>query len=302
MCPDITKYEIYLNAPDARAYRKICLDGNPPCRQEGGRPTFPELTVSVGNARVAGPRFRECNRQGGQQDGRHSERLVNAPPICAGRGLGQRRSVLILPHCLAGARQWVDDRANCFNQRGTARWLQRLRQGQGTRLTTTPKLDPQQPFALTKGATLPVNAGGNSETEQRRREDGPEPQVEASLKRQEADPVRRKCRMATAEQSRLRSRRWPRPAVPGLLGKPCCAPDRSRARRCALRLQVRQGVPAPRRQAAPSVRIEDNLCEVMAKTKPNRGAAWSAVSVGVSCHISRWSNRNDDGFPPLPCR
>ena len=110
MCLDITKYEIYLNAPDARAYRKICLDGTPPCRQEGGRPTFPELTVSVDNARVAGPRFRECNRQGGQQDGRHSERLVKAPPICAGRGLGQRRSVLILPHCLAGARQWVDDR------------------------------------------------------------------------------------------------------------------------------------------------------------------------------------------------
>ena len=25
--------------------------------------------------------------------------------ICAGRGLGQRRSVLILPHCLAGARR-----------------------------------------------------------------------------------------------------------------------------------------------------------------------------------------------------
>src|SRR3984893_11562323 len=89
---------------------KYAQTGNPACRQEGGRPTFPELTVSVGNARVAGPRFRECNRQGGQQDGRHSERLVNAPPICAGRGLGQRRSVLILPHCLAGARQWVDDR------------------------------------------------------------------------------------------------------------------------------------------------------------------------------------------------
>jgi hypothetical protein len=132
---------------------------------------------------------------------------------------------------------------------------------QWTRLTTTPELDPQQPFALIKGATLPVNAGGNSESEQRRREDGSEPQVEASLKRQEADPVRRKCRMATAQQSRLRSRRWPRPAVPGLLGKRCCAPDRFRARRCALRLQVRQGVPVPRRQATPSVRIEDNLCE-----------------------------------------
>ena len=135
------------------------------------------------------------------------------------------------------------------------------RGAQWTRLTTAPKLDPQQPFGLTKAASLPVNAGGNSETEQRRREDGPEPQVEASLKRQEADPVRCKCRMATAQQSRLRSRRWPRPAVPGLLGEPCCAPDRSCARRCALRLQVRQGVPAPKRQATPSVRIEDNLRE-----------------------------------------
>src|SRR6266436_4021899 len=69
--------------------------------------------------------------------------------------------------------------------------------------------DPQQPFALTIEATLPVSVGGNSEKEHRWREDGREPQVEASSKRQEADPVRfwRKCRAAASQQSRLRSRR-----------------------------------------------------------------------------------------------
>lgn len=38
---------------------------------------------------------------------------------------------------------------------------------------------------------------------------------------------------------------------------------------------------------------------VMAKTNPNRGAAGSAVFVGVSCHIPRHSDRNNDGHPPL---
>ena len=41
---------------------------------------------------------------------------------------------------------------------------------------------------------------------------------------------------------------------------------------------------------------------VMAKTKPNHSAAGSAVFVGGSCHIPRQSDRNDDGFPQLPCR
>jgi hypothetical protein len=34
---------------------KYTQTGNPASHQEGGRPTFPEMTVSVGNARVAGP-------------------------------------------------------------------------------------------------------------------------------------------------------------------------------------------------------------------------------------------------------
>jgi hypothetical protein len=76
-----------------------------------------------------------------------------------------------------------------------------------------------------------------------------------------ADPVRCKRRAAVLQQSPLRSRRWPRSAVPRLRGKRCCAPDRSRARRRALRLHVQRGVPAPRRQATPILRIDDNPCE-----------------------------------------
>src|ERR1700719_2436687 len=95
-------------------------------------------------------------------------------------------------------------------------------------------------------ATLPISAGGSSKQEQRWRENGSEPQVEAASKRQEADPVRCECR-AAAQQSPLRSRRWPRSAVLGLHGKRCCAPDHSRAKRRALRLHVQQGVPVPRR-------------------------------------------------------
>ena len=40
---------------------------------------------------------------------------------------------------------------------------------------------------------------------------------------------------------------------------------------------------------------------VMAKTNPNRSAAGSAVFVGVSGHIPRRSDRNNDGHPPLTC-
>src|SRR5215813_4305199 len=62
-------------------------------------------------------------------------------------------------------------------------------------------------------AALSVNAGGSSKQEQRRREDGSAPQVEASSKLREADPVRRGCRAAASQQSPLHSRRSPRRAT-----------------------------------------------------------------------------------------
>jgi hypothetical protein len=107
---------------------------------------------------------------------------------------------------------------------------------------------------------LSVSAGGSSKQEKRWREAGRDRQVEAVSKRRKADQFRRTCRAAVLRQSRLRPRRWPRPVVLGLLGKRCCAPDRSRARRRALRPQVRQGVPVPGRLATPSARGE-NACE-----------------------------------------
>jgi hypothetical protein len=131
-------------------------------------------------------------------------------------------------------------------------------------------------------AALPVSAGGSSKQEKRWREDGSEPQVEALSKRQEADPVRCKCRVAV-QQSRLRSRRWPRSAMPGLLGKRCCALDRSRARRRALRLHVQQGVPVRRRQATPLARIEDNLCESW--PRPTQTVAQQGPPYSSACRI-----------------
>jgi len=107
---------------------------------------------------------------------------------------------------------------------------------------------------------LSVSAGGSSKQEKRWREAGRDRQVEAVSKRRKADQFRCTCRAAVLGQSRLRPRRWPRPVVLGLLGKRCCAPDRSRARRRALRPQVRQGVPVPGRLATPSARGE-NACE-----------------------------------------
>jgi hypothetical protein len=107
---------------------------------------------------------------------------------------------------------------------------------------------------------LSVSAGGSSKQEKRWREAGRDRQVEAVSKRRKADQFRRTCRAAVLRQSRLRPRRWPRPVVLGLLGKRCCAPDRSGPRRRALRPQVRQGVPVPGRLATPSARGE-NACE-----------------------------------------
>jgi len=151
-------------------------------------------------------------------------------------------------------------------------------------------------------AALPVSAGASSKQEKRWREGGSEPQVEAPSKRQEADPVRRKSRAIALKQSRYRSRPWLRPAVSTLLRMRSRAPDRSRATRRALRLQVQRGVPVPKRQATPSVRTENNVSESSAKTKSNRGAAWSAVSAGGSCRIRPRADRIDDGYPLLPCR
>jgi hypothetical protein len=48
-------------------------------------------------------------------------------------------------------------------------------------------------------AALPVSAGGSSKQEQRRREDGSEPQVEALSKHQKADPVWCKYRAAVLQ-------------------------------------------------------------------------------------------------------
>ena len=110
-------------------------------------------------------------------------------------------------------------------------------------------------------AALPVSAGGSSKQEKRWREGGSEPQVEAPSKRQEADPVRRKSRAVALQQSRHRLRPWLRPAVSALLRMRSRAPDRSRATRRALRLQVQRGVPVPKRQATPSVRTENNVSE-----------------------------------------
>jgi hypothetical protein len=131
-------------------------------------------------------------------------------------------------------------------------------------------------------ATLPISAGGSSKQEQRWRENGSEPQVEAASKRQEADPVRCECR-AAAQQSPLRSRRWPRSAVLGLHGKRCCAPDHSRAKRRALRLHVQQGVPVPRRQATPLARIADNPCESW--PRPSQTVAQHGPPYPSACRV-----------------
>ena len=119
---------------------------------------------------------------------------------------------------------------------------------------------PSRLLRLTKAA-FSVSVGGRLKQEKRSRESGRDRQVEAVSKRRKADQFRRTCRTAVSRQSRLRSRRWPRPAMLGLLGKRCCALYRSRAKRRALPPQVQQGVPVPRRQATPLVRIEDNRCE-----------------------------------------
>jgi len=131
-------------------------------------------------------------------------------------------------------------------------------------------------------ATLPISAGGSSKQEQRWRENGSEPQVEAASKRQEADPVRCECR-AAAQQSPLRSRRWPGSAVLGLHGKRCCAPDHSRAKRRALRLHVQQGVPVPRRQATPLARIADNPCE--SRPRPSQTVAQHGPPYPSACRV-----------------
>jgi hypothetical protein len=102
----------------------------------------------------------------------------------------------------------------------------------------------------TEPAALSVSAGGSSKQEKRWRKDGSEPEAEALSKRQEADLVGWKCRAAVLQQNPLRSPQSPRSAALGLLGKRCCAPDQSRARRRALRLQVQQGVPVPRRHGS----------------------------------------------------
>jgi len=128
---------------------------------------------------------------------------------------------------------------------------------------------PCRPARLTRSsglrwltaAALSVNAGGGSKQKMRWGEDGHEGQLEALAKPQEADPARRKCWAAVLHQSRLRPRRWPHSAAFGLLRKQCCAPDRSRARRGALRLLVQRGVPVPTRQATPSAAFVDNSWE-----------------------------------------
>ena len=110
-------------------------------------------------------------------------------------------------------------------------------------------------------AALLASAGGSSKREKRWHEYCREPQVEALSKRQEADPVRWKHRAGVLQQSRLRSRRWPRSAMPGLLGRRRCPPARPHAKRRALCLQVQQGVPLPRRRAAPLVGNGDYPCK-----------------------------------------
>ena len=132
-------------------------------------------------------------------------------------------------------------------------------------------------------ATLPVSAGGSSKRANRWREDGSEPQVEALSERQETDPIRRKRRAAASQQSRLHSRRWPRRATLALLRKRCCAPDRSRAKRRALPPQVQQGVPVPRRQATPLVRIADNPCESW--PRPSQTVAQQGPPYSSACRI-----------------
>ena len=77
----------------------------------------------------------------------------------------------------------------------------------------------------------------------------------------------------SVQQSPLRSRRWPRSGMPGLLGERCCARDPSCAKRRALRLQVPPGVPVPTRRATPSVRIEDNPCQ----SSQNQAKPWRSI-------------------------
>jgi hypothetical protein len=129
-------------------------------------------------------------------------------------------------------------------------------------------------------AALSVSAGGSSKQEKRWCGHGSEPQFEALSKRQEADSVRCNCRAVVLPQNPLRWWQWPRSALPGLLGRRCCARDRSRARRRALRPRLRQGVPVPRRRATPLAWIEDNPCESWprpAQTVAQQGPPYSSA-------------------------
>src|SRR5580692_11098412 len=65
------------------------------CKGGAGKTTLPLSSLSRGRVVARGLQHLISIRKAVSQLG----------SICAGRGLGQRRSVLILPHCLAGARR-----------------------------------------------------------------------------------------------------------------------------------------------------------------------------------------------------
>ena len=139
------------------------------------------------------------------------------------------------------------------------------------------QFDRQKPVALPYRSGSPANVGGSSEQEMRR--------PEAPSKCQKSDPVRfgRKCRTTASQQSRLRSRRWLRSAMPGLRGRRAYQPDRPRTKRRASRLQVQQRVPLPGRQATPSVQIEDSACESW--PRPSQTVAQHGPPYPSACRV-----------------
>jgi hypothetical protein len=146
-------------------------------------------------------------------------------------------------------------------------------------------------------SALPVSAGGSSKQEKRWRKDGREPPFEALSKRQEAGPIRRKCRRAVLQASPLRSRRSPRSAVSAPLRKQCCALDRPGAKRRALRLHVPPGVPVPRRQSTPSVGSEHTSYESWprpSQTVAQQGPPYPSAS-RVIFHLSQTRRRCRSG-------
>src|SRR5580692_12375957 len=111
MCPDITKYEIYLNAPDARAYRKICLDGKPRLSPGGRQANLAGIDRLCGQCTCGGPPVPRA------QSARGSARWpsLGAPCECTADLRRARLGAKAIGFDFAAlpgwrAAQWVDDR------------------------------------------------------------------------------------------------------------------------------------------------------------------------------------------------